>query len=265
MQVEIKCRNCGSVQIIGQKYEELAQNQYAFLAAIATKDIYKEDPSPYIVDGTQSAFKILGFARDELIGREVRSLDPLMASGAYGNLWRLIVARNFKPFTLDVYQPKKDGMFVKARSRTVFQHTKNAMYLLSIFDPIDTSTRVPEQLSLPSNTDVKKMFCPFLLELDQNGVCDTASYEFTSLLGYLITDVVNQLFLNLYPKSLVEERKKLLFAMTSNRQSFRIQRDTLEDKNGRRHEFENCFTIRYTENGIFNGFSVALWPMLPEQ
>lgn len=258
--VEIKCRNCGEMCGIGEWYEELSSDQYAILAAINAEDIYKEDPSPYIIDGTDSLFTTLGFAREELIGREVRSLDPLMASGAYGNLWKLLVARNFQPFSLEVYQPKKDGTFVKARGRTIFQHTKELTYLLTIFDPIGPVLCVPDRLPLPSKVNIEKIFCPFLLELDCESICDTVNYEFASILGYFITDIVNQSFLNLYPKNIRRKRRKLISLMLKNHHSFRIPGDVFERKDGARCMFDSYFTAHYTDHGVFIGLAVALWP-----
>lgn len=260
--LELKCRFCHRVnRFNGIDWLNMeGSNQYAILAAISTVDAQKDDPSPYIVDATDSTFSILGFTREELIGREVRSLDPLMASGAYGNLWKLIVERDFRPFAIEVYQPRKDGKFIKTRSRAVFQKTKETIYLLSIFDPIEILSCVPDRLPPFASSDIKKMFCPFVLELNQNGVCDTATYEVASLLGYLITDIVNEPFLNLYPKSIARDRRKSMFRMIKNRQSFCIRNDMLEGKGGARHIFDSYFTVRYTDSGIFAGFSVTLWP-----
>lgn len=260
--LELKCRFCHRVnRFNGIDWLNMeGSNQYAILAAISTVDAQKDNPSPYIVDATDSAFRTLGFTREELVGREVYSLDPLMASGAYGNLWKLIVERDFRPFALEVYQSRKDGMFIRARSQTVFQKTKETIYLLSIFDPIEILSYIPDRLSPFASSDIKKMFYPFVLELNQNGVCDTVTYEFAGLLGYIITDIINKNFLNLYPENIMEKRKKLMSKMIENRQSFCIRNDMLEGKGGARHIFDSCFTVRYTDHGIFTGFSVTLWP-----
>ena len=260
-QLEIKCRYCGSLRVIGEKYEELTKNQYAFLAAISTKDAGKDDPSPYVVDVADSALDILGWKREELIGREIKSLDPLMASDAYGNLWRLIVARKFQPLTLDVYQPKKDGAFVKSRARTIFQHAKDTIYLLTIFDLLENPS-VPKALPLDA-IEVEKIFCPFVLEIDKDGICDTVSYEFASLLGYVMTEIINRPFTDLHSKSLVPDRAQHLHEMTDSRTSFRIANDTFEGKSGKKHSFDTFFTVRYGDNGVFDGFTVTLWPIAP--
>jgi len=257
-QLEIKCRYCGSLRVIGEKYEELSKNQYAFLAAISTEDAGKDDPSPYIVDVADSALDILGWKREELIGREVKSLDPLMASDAYGNLWKLIVARKFQPLTLDVYQPKKGGGFVKSRARTIFQHAKDTIYLLTIFDLLENPS-VPKALPLDT-IEVEKIFCPFVLEINRDGICDTVSYEFASLLGYVMTEIINRPLTNLYPKNMVSKHAEYLHEMIDSRTSFRIAKNVFESKNGQKHSFDTFFTIRYGDNGIFNGFTVTLWP-----
>lgn len=258
-QVEIKCRRCGRIQAIGQQYEDLAQNQYAFVAAIAEEDIYKENPSPHIVDMTDSAIKTLGFNHDELVGREVRSLDPLMASGAYGNLWKLIVERNFQPFSIEVYQPIKGGGFVKARSRTNFQRAKEGVYLLSIFDPIDVVEKISGNHDCVNSLSSGKVFCPYLMEINPAGICDSITYELASLLGYLITDIVNKPFIYLYPEYNIKDRNKLLKTMMENRQSYRLIGDVLIGKDGKKFVFDTCFTARYADNGVFNGYSLSLW------
>lgn len=249
----------GRIQAIGQQYEELAQNQYAFVAAIAEEDVYKENPSPYIVDVTDSAIKTLGFNRDELVGREVRSLDPLMASGAYGNLWKLIVERNFQPFSMEVYQPLKCGGYIKVQSMSNFQHTKEGVYLLTIFDPLEVVEKVPDKDDYINSLSSRNVFCPYLMEINTAGICDSITYEFASLLGYLITDIVNKPFVYLYPKYKINDRDKLLRTMTENRQSFRFMGDVLISKDKREFIFDTCFTVRYADNGVFNGYSVSLW------
>lgn len=175
-------------------------------------------------------------------------------------MWKLIVERDFLPFSLEVYQSRKKGGFIKARSKAIFQHTKEAMYLLSIFDPISVVEDVPNRGDLSSLQPTKNIFCSYLLELDCCGVCDSVTYEFSSLLGYLITSIVNKPFVNLYPKDKMKNRSELIDDKARKRQSFRIRDDIFLGKNGKQHAFDTCFTVRYTDNGVFNGFLLSLWP-----
>lgn len=258
-EIEMKCRYCSKVRTIGETYEELGHNQYAALAALATKDAYQhDDPSPIVIDMTDSMLSILGWERDELIGKEVRSFDPLMDTRAYGNLWKLFVARKFQPFTIEVYQPKKKGGFVKSRSRTIFQHTKDFIYLFTIFDLLENPS-VPKALS-QDEIDIESLFCPFVIEVDASGICLMTSYELASALGYLITDIVNQPFISLYPEHARKERTERLHEILQNRKSFRIMHDTFQGKNGAKRLFDSFFTARYTDKGVFDGCTVNLWP-----
>lgn len=258
-EIEMKCRYCGKVRTIGEAYEELGDNQYAALAALATEDAYQhDDPSPIVIDMTDSMLSILGWDRDELIGKEVRSFDPLMDARAYGNLWKLFRARKFQPFTIEVYQPKKGGGFVKSRSRTIFQHTKDFIYLFTIFDLLENPS-TPRALP-QDGIDIESLFCPFVIEIDTSGICLMTSYEFASTLGYLITDIVNQPFVNLYPEQAVKERAERVRDILQNRKPFRTMNDTFQGKNGKKRLFDSFFTARYTDKGVFDGCAVNLWP-----
>lgn len=260
--IEIKCRNCGKVRAIGRKHEDLPENQYAFVSAISTKDAYaQDDPSPFVVDVTDSALAILGWERDELVGREVRSIDPLSKSGAYGKLWKYLIAKKFQPFTLEAYQPKKDGSFVRSRARTTFQHTKDIIYLITVFDLLENPS-VPHELPL-GQMSAEKLFSSFELQINTQGTCDSVTYEFACMLGYLITDIAGHPFVSLYPKTIAEERRAKLREMLRGHTSFRIMRDTLEARGGALCHFDSFFTARYTDTGIFDGFTVTLWPISP--
>ena len=110
--LEIKCHSCKHMTYIGDNYNTLTRNQYAFIV-----EIHEKSPGVYIeriVSSTPSVTKALGYTQSEVLSYNLDAIAPLYAHGANNALWSRYDDKNPLPFAVDTIHKKKDGTYSKA-------------------------------------------------------------------------------------------------------------------------------------------------------
>jgi PAS domain S-box-containing protein len=246
--VEIKCKRCGAINVMEGMSSCLGgEGCYTMLMG----------KNADILNVSESATKILGYSREELLTMRAYDIGPLLPRETYGRLWNTMRSGK-ESFVLETVQRKKNGETMPVKLRVRFSKLGDMECVFAIADSSrGVAQNVAARDSEPSS--LVDYNCDLRAEVSARGIYTYMGAKSADLLGYASGEVLGRtIFEFCFPREADIRRREFAMLATAE-QPFRILNDRVLHKDGRAVTFDTYFVPRYGEHGGFIGYGTMGW------
>lgn len=247
--IEIKCKRCDRLNKIDSIKLPTDNRHYLLLM----------DSNGKIINASDSGCKILGYSRDELIGKLFTTVDPLMPPETGKRFIGPDSSLNEDNyFQLDTVHQSKDGKIVPITAYLkLYKPTKTDRNVLLLAELKDAPRKNKLQKDEVQKFD--EYACDFYFDLDENGMGEYVSPSVKKLFGFAPEAVIGKNYFDYLPMDTREKSKSLYKKFSAEKQPFRITHETGVDNNGNHISNELYFTPKFNDLGKFTGYRVLGW------
>jgi len=247
--LEIKCLRCGEINKIG--LIRLADDATHYLLIINDHGI--------IVNASDSACRILGYAPHELIGKSFTQVNTTMP--------KYIGSKFFGPesaldednyFQLDTFHQSKGGKRLPVTVRLkLYRPTGKEEYVLV---SAELKNAVPgKKISGKKSLDFLDNACDFYFCIDKNGIGQCVSQSVEKLFGFPPDAVIGKNYFDYLPAGIQAESIKTFKHFSANGAPFRVEHGIGVDIRGNPIDTELYFTPKFDDSGKYIGYRVLGW------
>jgi PAS domain S-box-containing protein len=247
--LEIKCKKCGSINKIGSI--KLIDDSAHYSLLINNKGI--------IADASDLACRILGYVRDELVGKyftQINSSIPKEIGKKFFGPESVLMEDNH--FKLDTVHQSKDGKKIPV---TVFlklyQPNKEEIYILLLAELKNDVNN--SKIFLKDALDFFDNACDFYFDIDRNGIGEYVSPSVEKLFGFSSESVIGKNYFDFTPPETREEFRKMFQHFSANALPFRIENKAGLNNERKIIRNELYFTPQFNDYGKFIGYRVLGW------
>lgn len=247
--VEIKCKHCKKINQIGRI--KLADDPARYLLIINNQGV--------IINASDTAAGILGYAIEELIGKHFTEVDPTLppeiGERFYGKK-SFLDGNNY--LRLDTVHQSKSGVKIPVSVMLkLYNPTEEDRCLLVIAEVKGAQwDKKPLPLSV---LDFLDKGCDFYAEIDKNGVIESVSPSIEKFFGYTQNEGIGRSVLDFIPFEEREEAMKRFKEHVNKQMSYRAVVENLTDKSGKLVNTEMFLTQHFNDSGEFIGYYLLGW------
>ena len=247
--LEIKCKRCGEINKIG--LIKLIDDVTHYLLIINNRGI--------ITNASDSACRILGYSRDELIGKFFTQINPTMP--------KEIGKRFFGPesalsednyYQLDTVHQSKDGKKIPIVVRLkLYRPTCNEKYVL-----LSAELKNGVNDNKKSGKDIPDFLdnaCDFYFCIDKTGVGECVSPSVEKLFGFTPETIIGKNYFDFLPAEMKTKVEKTFKHFSAKETPFRVVHNKGKDLNYKSINVELYFTPNFNDTGKFIGYRVLGW------
>jgi PAS domain S-box-containing protein len=247
--LEIKCKKCGVINSIGQT--KLTDDAAHYLLIVNDHGV--------ITNASDSACQILGYSKDELVGKFFTKIDPTIPVELGKKMFGPELAlKNDNHFRLDTIHKSKDGKSIPIIAYfKLHQCPDKGKYLLLSVE----LKNIPGDRKI-DDKNVSKFIdnqCDFYFEVDKNGMGEYMSPSVEKLFGFSQETVIGKNYFDYVPAERRAESKKLFEHFSANKQPYRMIHREGVDANNKTINTDLYFTPKFDEFGKFTGYRVLGW------
>lgn len=247
--LEIKCRRCGTINKIGQI--KPADDPRHYLLVINDQGL--------IVNASDSAGRVLGYAHEELLGKSFIQINPSMPQEIGQKFFGAgSVLSEESNFQLDTVHQAKDGTKIPV---TV---------LLKLYKPINQEryvlVSVESRKARNGDGSVARdapqfvdNACDFYFCIDKNGVNEYISPSAEKLFGFSPEMVMGKNYFSYLPAETREESRGTFEHFSAEGRPYRVPHDIRTGADGEVVHSELYFTPQFDDSGKFRGYRVLGW------
>jgi PAS domain S-box-containing protein len=252
--LEIKCKRCGEMNIIGNT--KLIDDGIHYLVVVNENGI--------IINGSDSACYILGYSRDELIGKQFTQINPTMPEEIREKFFGLKAVLNEENyFQLDTFHQSKSGKNIPV------------VVLLKLYQPIDKEKYllvIAESKNTESKSDFLKKdefefldnACDFYFDIDKKGISEYVSLSAENFFGLPQEKIIGKNYFDCLPLKVKDGARKVFEYFSANGQPHRIVHDIGRNINGENISSEIYFTPKFNDVGMLVGYRALGWVIKPK-
>lgn len=246
--VEIKCKRCGAINVMeGMNIRLGGEGCYTMFMG-KNADILKI---------SESASKILGYSREELLKMCAYDIGPLLPRETYERLWN-IMRSGKESFALETVQRKKNGEIMPIKLRIGFSKLGDTECAFAIADSSrGAAQNVEARDSEP--TSLVDCNCDLLAEVSARGIYTRMGAKSADLFGYTSGEVLGRAIFEFYFPREADIRRREFAMLVAAERPFRILNDRVLHKDGHAVTFDTYFVPRYGEHGSFIGYGTMGW------
>jgi len=245
---EIKCRNCGKINKIGNIRIEDDDTHYSLV--INDKGI--------IVSVSTSACKILDYKNNEIVGKSFTEINPTLPK-EFGRktLGPESVLDDDNYFQLDTYHKSKGGKIIPITVLLKLYKPNNKEKRLFVLAEIK-SKRNDLKTFEENNPSFIKKTCDFYFEIDKNGMGTYVCPSMEKIFGFSPETLIGKDHFDILPPNQRVEAIKDFLYFSSKEQPYRATNSGAE-ANGKTVNYEAYFTPNFNDSGKFIGYRVLGW------
>lgn len=217
------------------------------------------DGQGIIANANDSACRILGYTRDELVGQYFTLFNP--------NISKEVGEKFFGPdsvlsednyFKLDTNHKSKDGRNIPITAcYKLYKPNKRERYLLILAELKKTTDN--EKVFVKDKIEFLENACDFYFDIDKDGIIEYVSLSVERLSGFSQEEVIGQNYFDFIPVEKRGKDRETFEYFALNGQPYRVTHDITIDKKGRVMNGELYFTSRLDDYGKFVGYRVIGW------
>ena len=244
--LEIKCKKCGTINNIGTFEQKEDENHYTLIM----------NEKGVIINVDKAASNILGYSREELIGKHFTSINHTLpkeiAEKFFGHNSILSEENHFK---LDTYHRAKNGKNIFITSCLRLHKINEKERWVLVFAKLKKNEDNKNKTFL-DNT------CDFYFDIDKNGLGEYVSPRVEKVLEISQTEIIGKNYFDFILEEKREKEKKIFEYFSSRVEPFRVERNFIAPC-GRNIYTELYFTSRFDDYGEFIGYHVLGWVKKP--
>lgn len=245
--LEIKCRYCKAVNIIGQDHDNPSNNvRYSILFALDGK----------IIDASLSITKILGYTKEELVLMKIQEIDPLLKISTYAHLAKIPKYLESETFTWDTLHQNKKGKFILVRTHLRYVKNTSGINALGIFEILQEASTVVNDKNID---EIAGGHCDFLSRVNTEGTYTHVSTKLATLLGHSSIEMLGKPMIDFHQSETREKIKDMVSKNTRSKGSFRLSPHTMLSKNQDIVKLESYFAPDINDRGQLRGFQIMSW------
>lgn len=244
--LEIKCRRCGAINKIGKINQADDATHYLLIV----------DKQGRIVNCSEAAGYVLGYSRDELIGKHLSQISPVSQKEIDKKFFgpeSALDEENY--FKLDTFHRCKSGKKIPVVALLkLYQPAGREKYLLISAEPKNTESKSnflkEDAFEFLDNT------CDFYLSLDKNGIVEHASPSAAKFFGFTQETFTGRNYLDYLPVGKEIKAKKIFNHFSVNEEPYRVAGDIGISADGEMICDEIYFTPNFNDMGKLVGYCV---------
>jgi PAS domain S-box-containing protein len=242
--LEVKCKKCGEMNLI--RNAKLKDDEKHYLLLIDSKGT--------IVNASDSACDVLGYAKDEIVGKHFTGINTTIPEDMNKRfLGPMSLLNDENHFVLETFHTQKNGesIPVTVYIRLYRLTNEEKAILLSVRKrDIDANARHEEM----DATGLSASSCEFYYDIDRNGCIEYVSPAVQKLTGIFSHDSLGKYFLDSTLAVGKENKKKIFEYFSSRKLQYKV--DNCKTSKG---NFDFYFTAQFDELGTFSGYRVLGW------
>jgi PAS domain-containing protein len=247
--LEIKCKRYGQINQIGSV--KLVDDSTHYLLIINNLGI--------ITNSSDSAARILGYGRGELIGKSIVQINSSLPNEI-----------GIKFFGSDSVLSADNTLRLDTTHETRDKRKIPVSVLLKLYSPYGKEQYILEYVTIKNTmSDLEsddlntKQFventCDYYFDLDKNGVEEYVSPSIQKIFGFSSENIIGKNYFDLLPFSSILKEKETFAYFSLKEQSYRVIEDVGFDSSYNRVSSDLYFTTRFNEVGKFVGYRVLGW------
>lgn len=246
--LEIKCKKCGEINKIGSI--KLADDNYHYILVLDSKG--------NIINFSESALEMLGYSYEELLGKNVKEINPTISKETDDKLFcDNPILNEFNYNRRDTIHRTKNGdnfpVSVFFKLHKVNSETKDYS-VLAIVEVLKPESESNSSYKMKDFAD-----CDFYFDIDANGVGEYMSPSVEKIFGFTPGFCTGKNYFDLVPPEIREKSKKVFETFSAKKLPYRLQYNFMYDINGKMIKDELYFTPNFNDNGKFIGYHVLGW------
>ncbi len=247
--LEIKCRNCGAMSTLGKIDTDNNKEHYLLIV----------DEKGLITDASQSATEVLGYTRDELIGKHHNSIYKILPAD---NLSDVLNSSNKlgvdNHLQFDSEHENKDGKIVPVHVFLKSYSRDGDKQVISIAARIKSGT-APLIETVNGKDPFVNSECDFEFELDKTGILTYISSSFKDIFELEQDLTIGKNHVNHLPE-IIKAKDISFFEHHSILESpYRILANSFVLASGKEIIYDVYFTPNFNDLGNFLGYRVLGW------
>jgi PAS domain S-box-containing protein len=233
--VDIKCKRCGNIMPFSYDSENDGALHYGMLI----------DNTLTIREVSKSAVSILGFTREELIGKSVQMLSP-QKEGTQGSVFPINARVRYS--IIDLEHRTKEGSILSVRVQARHLPARSEPLLLCLYEVLS----VVEKATLPE--DASQEFCtyPLSAQVDRQGQFIYVSKNLAETLHREPGSLIGSSCFELLAPVQQSEYEKHFQGMCKQRMFYAFQHALLKDVDT--EAFRIYHSPSYRDDGYFSGY-----------
>lgn len=247
--LEIKCRRCGEITKIGEA--KLIEDSSHYILIIDDKGL--------ITNISDSACQILGYGREELLGKSITQINATLP--------KEIGIKFFGPETL---LNADNNLRIDSVHVTKHNEKLPVTILLKLYLPTSKDKYILEYVTLKNNTleseiprsDIEQFIenkCDYYFDVDKNGIIEHISESMGKLFNYSQEKVISKNYFEFLPFTMIAKEKITFKHFVDKEQSYRVIQNVGLDTSGQIIRSDLYFTTKFNEVGKFIGYRVLGW------
>lgn len=245
--LEIKCKKCGVINNIGNIERIEANSHYVLIIN-----------NGIISNANLSAYRILGYSREELIGKHFTFLNPTLPKEIGEKFFgpnSILTEENY--FKLDTIHKTKSGknLFIISNLKLFKPNDKERSVLLIA----EVKKESENKKSRSPSAEFFENTCDFYFDIDKNGIGEYVSPSISEVLGLSQEELVGANYFDFIPEDKREKDRETFNYFLEREQPYRVVHDCIRSANGKRLSYELYFTTRFDDTGRFVGYRVLGW------
>lgn len=247
--IEIKCRKCKKIlSITGSNILNGIENYFLLY-----------DSSGYVVDTYSSKETILGYKKEELLGKHIDSIDLHVDRDLHENLWKKANMTRFDPLLVETFHKRKNGELVCVQENIQFRTINEKNYAIVSYEVVEKSKGAIYQLNIAPT--LENISGP-VAEINIDGLITYVSNEFASDLIFGSFEMLGKSFFNFCADEIAETFKTQFSALLHSRKSFSVPYMKLVKKDKSVVRYNLSFITTYQKNNSLRGFVIVNTPPL---
>jgi phage FluMu protein Com len=244
--VEIKCKRCGIINSVG--YSKSTDDDKNYLLIFGNNDT--------VINASDSACRVLDYARHELIGKHFTQINPVITEEAGRKYFSALNEDNY--FRLDTIQRSKNGKsipiiaYLKLHQSVVDE--RNILFYAKL-----KSDECQQSLTKEKESEQLGIACDFCFDVDEKGVILQAVESCEKLLGIGWRDSLTKNFLDINLDDSTQRKKETFKHFSASKLPFREVHVVEKDNRDNRICTELYFTPMFSDTGKFFGYTILGW------
>ena len=241
--IEIKCKNCGSMNKIANV--KLPNDSTHYLFIINNKGI--------ISNASSSATSILGYTREELIGKKFEFISPTINEKFF--LKSILNKDNY--IQLDTSHITKSGKKVDVSIQIKLSDSNNKVNDILVLVEVKNNLN-----KIKENNDPQKYInnsCDFHFDIDRDGISEYISPLINNFFNFPQESFIGKSFLHFMPISDITNSKNIFEYFSAREESFKVVENIKLQINNSVLKCEMYFAPKHDNFMKFNGYRVLVW------
>jgi PAS domain S-box-containing protein len=246
--LEIKCKRCGEINKIGSIKSEDSPNHYLLII----------NDYGLISNLNDSACRILGYEREELIGKHFTFINPTMPKEMGEKFFGPKSVLNGKNYLkLDTIHQTKNGKNLPITVLIKLHRSENnARYVLLSAELRNVHVDIEHEKDGEKFVDKA---CDFYFDLDKAGTAEFMCPAMRNFFGFTSNENIGTNYLNYIPIVIIDEMEKTFKYFSSKKQPYKINDIIIFNSKKEKIHCELYFTPNFNEYSEFIGYRVLGW------